>query len=647
MGGDRRGRAVTLQGIVGRASRLVGLGEEAGAIAPPTGDEIAAIRRAEMHAAARQLPVAAAGNIIVAGFVMVVLWSPAAGAPLAAWLAAIAVLGLLRQLVARRIAAAGPVPPVTTVDRLIRQTVVLSGLSGAIWGALGVAVVWLGGQDVQSFLDVVVVAMAAAAVATSLAVPAAARAYILLALMPVGLAYAIVATGKMNVVLAMLSLVYAGVLLVLLRGANASVVDALLGRLRNERLAAELAEAVAAAQAASRAKSQFLANMSHEIRTPLNGVIGMTELLLRTSLTPAQHEYVETARLSGDALLGLVNNVLDLSKIEAGRVEIEAVPFALDTLIEEVVAPFREAALDRGVVIAVQLPNGVPRRLVGDPYRLRQVLTNLLGNAVKFTERGRVAIRVEVERAEGAAEAGAGEAGQVVLAFTVEDTGPGIPDDQQVRIFDAFAQADGTMTRRYGGTGLGLAISRHLCELMGGSISVRSTLGQGATFRFTARFATAAAGARISAAVSSASPGDAAEERCMDTRVLLVEDNRVNQQVALGMLARIGCAVETAANGREALERLAAASFDVVLMDCHMPEMDGFEATAAIRAREAVGGRRTPIVALTANAIEGDRERCLAAGMDDYLAKPIRLADLRRVVERWGGRATEAGNSTE
>ncbi len=609
-----------------------------GAIPPPTQDEIAAIRRAELFAAARQLPVAVIGNTVVAGFVVAVLWSPGAAVPLLAWMVALAIPGLLRLLLARRIGAAGPAPPAATVDRFIRQTVMLAGVAGAVWGALGTTVVWLGGLDAQSFLDVVVIGMAAGSVATSLTIPAAARAYIVLALLPIGTAYAVAASGRMNAVLAMLSLVFIGVLLVLLRGAHASVVEALLGRLRNERLAAELAVAVEAAQAASRAKSQFLANMSHEIRTPLNGVIGMTELLLRTPLTPAQHDYVQTARLSGDALLGLVNNVLDLSRIEAGRVEIETVPFELDALIEQVVAPLRDTALDRGLSIAVLLPSSVPRRLVGDPCRLRQVLTNLLGNAVKFTEQGRVAVRVAVEPAQVVV----GD-GEVMLAFTVEDTGPGIPQDQQARVFDAFAQADGTTTRRYGGTGLGLAISRHLCELMGGHISVQSTVGQGSIFRFTARFARASAetAPAVPPSPEAAETESEAGPAGVAARVLLVEDNRVNLLVGLGMLGRLGCTVETASTGREAVERLASERYDLVLMDCQMPDMDGFEATAAIRAREASGGPRTPIVALTANAIEGDRDRCLAAGMDDYLAKPFRLVDLRRVVACWGRRRQE------
>ena len=357
----------------------------------------------------------------------------------------------------------------------------------------------------------------------------------------------------------------------------------------------------------------------------------MTELLLRTDLTPAQREYVQTARLSGDALLSLVKNVLDLSKIEAGHVEIEAVPFDLGPLIQDVVAPFRNSALDRGLSIAVLLPASVPQRLIGDPWRLRQVLTNLVGNAVKFTEQGRVAVRVAMEPAEEGSKDGT-----VVLAFTVEDTGPGIAEDQQARIFDAFAQADGTTTRRYGGTGLGLAISRHLCELMGGGISVRSTPGAGSTFRFTARFARAAAAEPAPAAPPPPPEPVAAVPVRSAVRVLLVEDNKVNLLVGLGMLARLGCSVQTASTGREAVELLAAERYDLVLMDCQMPDMDGYEATAAIRAHEVPGGRRTPIVALTANAVEGDRDRCLAAGMDDYLAKPFRLDDLRGLVARWG-----------
>ena len=578
------------------------------------------------------MPVAALGNIAVAGFVTPVLWSPATAAPLLGWMAAIVVIALFRLLAVRAIARVTPNTPAERVNRLIGRGILLSGLSGASWGALALAAVLFGGQEQQSFVDCIVVGMAAASVASSLSIAAAARAFILPALLPAGIAYCILATGPMSEVLAVLSLFYAAALLAFLRGAHGAVIDALLGRLRIERLAAHLAQAVEQAQAASRAKSQFLANMSHEIRTPLNGVIGMTELLQRTPLSPAQRAYVDAARLSGEALLGLVTNVLDLSRIEAGRVEIENVPFELAELIEEVVAPFRDAALDRGLAIATLLPARVPRRLIGDPHRLRQVLTNLVGNAVKFTEQGRVAVRVAPGETEGQ---------RVLLAFTVEDTGPGIAPAQQARIFEPFAQADGSTTRRYGGTGLGLAISRHLVELMGGSIAVDSVPGEGATFRFTARFTLAPDDAPRPAAGPAPGRADPADAPRIEAGVLLVEDNQVNLLVGVGMLRRIGCTVETAANGRTALALAAARRFDLILMDCQMPDMDGFETTAAIRAQEAAQDRRTPIVALTANAVEGDRDRCLAAGMDDYLAKPFRLADLRRVVARWSGAVRE------
>jgi two-component system, sensor histidine kinase len=305
-----------------------------------------------------------------------------------------------------------------------------------------------------------------------------------------------------------------------------------------------------------------------------------------------------------------------------------------------VMAPFRAVIAERGIGIASRIAADVPRRLVGDPHRLAQVLTNLVGNAVKFTDEGHVGLRVTLAGPVGAA---------VTLAFEVEDSGPGIPLDQQARIFETFSQADGSTTRRYGGTGLGLAIARHLSELMGGTITVTSEPARGATFRFTARLdrqpdpvappppiAPAAPAAATTAATTPAAttPG-------IPAHVLLVEDNRVNLQVGLGMLSRIGCSVETAADGLQALERFAPGRFDLVLMDCQMPGLDGFETTAAIRAREAEGGRRTPVIALTANAIDGDRERCLAAGMDDYLPKPFRLADLRRLVAQWSDAAPD------
>ncbi|HSD66994.1 MAG TPA: response regulator, partial [Vicinamibacteria bacterium] len=518
------------------------------------------------------------------------------------------------------------------------------------------------------------------------------------------------------------------------------------------KVAEELKLAREAAVAASRAKSDFLANMSHEIRTPMNAVIGMAELLLDTPLAPGQREYVVTLKDAAESLLGLINDVLDFSKIEAGRLDLNPAEFDLRETLGDTLRTLGLRAHQKGLELAGRIAPGVPDRLVGDAPRLRQVLVNLVGNAIKFTEHGEVVVQVEKESEE---------AGAVVLGFLVADTGIGIPRDKQELIFEAFAQADGSTTREYGGTGLGLSISAQLVGLMGGRITVDSEPGQGSRFRFSLRFGKAPARGRVAdrlparlrglrvlvvddnatnrrileevlnqwrmrptvvasapaaleameaAAVagrpypvvlldasmpvmdgfslaakiqqsprlagasimmlsSGARPGDRA--RCfelgisayltkpvkqsdlMDTiagvfasrrggptarprtapaspaegrrrlRVLVAEDNAVNQEVAVGMLERAGHEATVAGNGREVLALLEREAFDVVLMDVQMPELDGLETTAAIRERERAAGGHLPIVALTAHAMKGDAERCLAAGMDAYLAKPL------------------------
>ncbi len=391
---------------------------------------------------------------------------------------------------------------------------------------------------------------------------------------------------------------------------------------QRKRIEKELHSAKEMAEAASKTKSEFLANMSHEIRTPMNGILGTLQLLQDSELSDDQHEYVSIAYNSGETLLSLLNDILDFSKIEAGKLDLEVIPFNLQQLIKELNILLHKKAEERKVTLVSDIDKKLAPVIKGDPVRIRQILTNLMTNAIKFTENGEVKVKITVLD---------GDKKSTRLRIEVIDSGIGIPEEAQRKLFNSFTQADGSTTRKYGGTGLGLAIVRQLVTIMHGRLGVESEPGKGSCFWVEIAFEV------IDGVLLEEKKSRIKIEADLSGKVLLVEDNPVNQVVAKKMLEKLGITFEVANNGQEAVDRLEKKhEFDIVLMDCQMPVLDGYAATGEIRNREQQKDiKRIPVIAMTANAMEGDREKCIAAGMDDYIAKPVKLVEIKAVLHEW------------
>jgi signal transduction histidine kinase/CheY-like chemotaxis protein/HPt (histidine-containing phosphotransfer) domain-containing protein len=605
---------------------------------------------------------------LTVGIVVLVLWDIVPFGSLMAWVGTMVLVTLPAFVAVWQFHRVAPRPDEISPWR--RLLILVYGVAGLGWGAMGV-LLFPTSLAHQVFLVFIAGSQAAGGMSVLSPVPAVFLAYLFSTLAPFTLRL-FLQGNEVLAAMGLMLLAFSAALLGIGRHFHATLAESLKLRFENLDLVESLSTAKEQAEAANRAKSQFLANVSHELRTPMQGVLGTIELLLNTTLADSQRKMAHILHRSSQALLTIINDLLDFSKIEAGKLELEATDLDVRQTVAEVLELFAASASRKGLRLTSLVHDNVPASLRGDSVRLRQILTNLIGNAVKFTHRGEITIEVRCLDSKSQSHDArlTPHASRLMtpdprlmapvfwlLHFAVRDTGIGIAPKARKHIFEAFSQADGSTTRKYGGTGLGLSIAKQLTHLMGGEIGVESVVGKGSTFWFTVRLAPrpilnwatvapspVSKGRRLFTQVQAQAPPRA--------RVLLAEDNPVNQDVTLTMLRNIGYQVDVVANGREVLAALSRASYDLVLMDCQMPEMDGFETTRVIRAPEAenttesttqrtAGGAQKstpthlPIIALTANAIQGDRERCLAAGMDDYLSKPFTQEQLAAALQPW------------